>query len=329
MPPRIRLALLIAFISTNFACAGTVAATPAATVRSRLESIPAALPKGSPETDPWPPVAAAGWSRPVPLAGPVNTPGGEDSPFILPDGNTLYFFFTPDVNTPVQQQISDGVTGIWVTRRSGGAWSDPERVRLAEPGQAALDGCGLVIGDRLYFCSIRAGNRREIDWYSATWKDGAWRDVTTAGDWLNSIDAIGELHITAGCRELYFASKRAGGLGGFDLWISRATPDGWGVPENLGPQVNTAADENRPFVTADGGELWFDAPSRSGQPGPSVFRCVRQADLSWGDCLETVSSFAGEPTLTGDGRTLYFVHHFYSADMAMMIEADIYVSYRI
>ena len=34
-------------------------------------------------------------------------------------------------------------------------------------------------------------------------------------------------------------------------------------------------------------------------------------------------------TRTGDGRTLYFIHHFYSADLQTMIEADIYVSRRL
>ena len=49
------------------------------------------------------------------MEGPVNTAGAEDSPFVTPDGQTLYFFFTPDVRVPAEQQLLDGVTGIWVT----------------------------------------------------------------------------------------------------------------------------------------------------------------------------------------------------------------------
>ncbi len=220
------------------------------------------------------------------------------------------------------------MTGIWVSRWNGEAWSEPERVLLVEPGAPALDGCPMVIGDRLYFCSIRAGNTREIEWYYATRKDGAWGDLANAGGWMNGTVEEGEMHITAGYREIYFASKRAGGLGGLDLWVAPATADGWGEPVNLGLQVNTPGDENRPFVTEDGRELWFDSSSRSGKPGPSVYRCLRQADGSWGECREMVHGFAGEPNLTGNGRTLYFIHHFYSADLKTMIEADIYVSYR-
>jgi hypothetical protein len=296
--------------------------------KTRLESIPPGASKGSPENDSWPPTIVAGWSRPIPLSGPVNTAGGEDSPFVTPDGETLYFFFTPDVSVAAEKTILDGLTGIWMSRRSGDGWSEPERVWLEGKGQSALDGCDMVIGDRMYFCSARAGNTKPIEWYYATLKDGVWGNWTSAGEWTNQ-NVDGEMHITAGYREIYFASKRTGGQGGFDLWVAHSTPDGWGEPENLGPQVNTAADENRPFLSYDGQELWFDSSSRKGTPGPSTFRCLRQTDGTWEACREIISTFAGEPNLTGDGKTLYFIHHYYSTDMQQMIEADIYVSYVI
>jgi hypothetical protein len=328
MTPRVRTAVLAVFIFLSLACGTATSLSGSPTLQTRLEAIPAGNPKGSPETDPWPPQAADGWSQPVPLEGPVNTAGTEDSPFVTPDGNTLYFFFVPDMNVIVQQQMSNGLTGLWVSRRSNGAWSEPERLLLAESGQAAMDGCVMVRGDRLYFCSIRAGNRRDIEWYYATEKDGTWGDVVNAGPWYNQTMELGEIHITPGYRGIFFASKMTDGFGGLDLWSAHDTADGWGAPENLGPEVNSAADENRPFVTEDGKELWFDSYSRSGKPGPAVFRCLRQPDDTWGDCREIVSVFAGEPNLTGDGRTLYFVHHYYTADLQKAIEADIYVSYR-
>jgi hypothetical protein len=332
---RIGFPVLVACFLFSLAC-GTPALTPAPsssatgrpTQKSRLAAIPSGNPKESPETDPWPPEAVSGWSKPVPLDGPVNTAGGEDSPFVTPDGNTLYFVFLSDVNLPAERQLTDGVTGIWVSRRAGEGWTEPERILLSDPGSPSLDGCIFVRGDRMFFCSVRAGNRREIDWYYATLSGGVWGGVTSAGTWMNQTVEVGELHITNGYREIYFASRMEGGYGGFDLWMAPSTPDGWGEPVNLGPEVNTSADESQPFVSEDGSELWFTSPSKHGKPGPAVFQCLRQEDSSWGDCREIVSSFAGEPTLTGNGRTMYFVHLFYSADMQQMIEADIYVSYR-
>ena len=76
----------------------------------------------------------------------------------------------------------------------------------------------------------------------------------------------------------------------------------------------------------DGLELWFNGQSTKGRPGPAIFRSLRQPDGTWGAAEEIVSTFAGEPTLSGDGKTLYFVHHYYSEDLGTMLEADIYVS---
>jgi Tol biopolymer transport system component len=297
----------------------------------------------TPADDAWPLVIAPGWTQPVPLERPVNTAGAEDSPFITPDGQTLYFVFTPDVRVPVEQQILDGVTGIWVTHHTNPTlskvegWSEPERVLLADPGELHLDGCEFVLDDWMVFCSVREGNAREIDLYTAALRapsvgsgqSGVWTDWQNWGEPLNVAYQVGEMHITADGRSLYFGSGRPGGYGGMDLWVSEKIGDTWSEPINSGPQINTDGDENRPFVTTDGQELWFDSTSRQGHPGPAIFRSTRQTDGSWGEPEEIISSFAGEPTLTGDGRTLYFVHHYFSSDLSQMIEADIYVSMRI
>jgi hypothetical protein len=285
--------------------------------------------KATPADDAWPPAVAPGWSQPVPLEYPVNTAGAEDSPFVMPDGRTLYFFFTPDVRVPPGKQASDGVTGIWVTRRIGDQWSEPERVLLADPGQEHLDGCVFVLDEWMAFCSARAGNTRDIDLYTATWRDGAWSDWQNWGEPFNETYQVGEMHVTADGHFLYYGSDRSGGHGGTDLWVSEKVGEQWSEPVNLGPQINTVGNENRPFVTLDGQELWFDAIDRPGHAGPVILRAIRQPDGTWGEPEEIVSGLAGEPTLTGDGRTLYFVHHYFSADLSQMIEADIYVTTRL
>ncbi len=314
---------LLTLILVTIAC-GDATPTPAPVDRySLLPEI-----KYTPEVDFWPPTAVDGWSQPVPLPYPVNTSGGEDSPFILPDGQTLYFFFTPDVSIPAERQLLDGVTGIWVTRRSGETWSEPERVWLSDPGELALDGCGFVSDNLMYFCTARAGYTG-IQWFEAELQDGLWQNWRDAGDELKQVEyEVGELHITTDGQELYFHSARPGGYGGLDIWVSLKTDDGWDFPFNLGSAVNTAADEGWPYVSPDGQELWFLGQSTKGRPGPAIFQSLRQPDGSWGAAEEIISTFAGEPALSGDGKTLYFVHHYFSEDLSTMLEADIYVSYK-
>jgi hypothetical protein len=309
------------FLSLLLLLAGCVQAAPTHSTVDRLASIPATVVKGTPQNDLHPPVASQGWSQPIPLEGPIDTAGAEDSPFMPTDGQTLYFFFTPDANIPVQNQVGDGVTGIWMSPWDGSGWGEPTRVWLTKGNELSMDGCEFVLGDTMWFCSIRSGNLNEIDWYVAHRVNGVWSNWQNAGIPINGDYQVGEMHITADGKELYFASQRPGGFDGFDLWVSEKAEEGWGEPTNLGANVNTASDENRPYVTVDGSELWYDS-------NYAVYRCLRQVDGSWAGCSRIISPLAGEPTLSPDGKSLYFVHHFLTSD-SKIIEADIYVSQRI
>jgi hypothetical protein len=325
---RINPCLYALLIVCGFIFSSCAEQTPIQQTRTRNDAIPAEAVKMAPEKDIWPPVPAHGWSQPVPLDGPINTAGGEDSPFITPDGNTLYFVFIPDVNTSPEKQVVDGFSGVWQTTRSRGQWREPQRILLSETDELHLDGCPFVMDDWMAFCSIRAGNYREIDIYTAEFQNGIWTNVQNWGKLMNQQYQVGELHI-ANDGNLYFASDRTGGMGGFDLWVSIWNGQTWEKPINLGSAINTSNNENRPFITADGQELWFDGASQKGYPGPAIFRSLRQPDGTWGPAEEIISSFAGEPTLTGDENTLFFAHAYFPTDLSQMIEIDIYVSHRL
>ena len=294
----------------------TSISTPEQAVLDRLKTIPEEAVKYSPEQDDHPPLLHSNeFSTPRPLEGPINTAGAEDSPFISPDGQLLFFFFTPDVDVPVEQQLLDGVTGIYLARRVDTAWADPERLILQDEGMLALDGCAFFDGDSLWFCSAREGYTG-VGWFRAVYAAGVWSDWRPVD--FDPAYEVGELHIYAD--ELYFHSRRPGGHGEMDLWMSRRVEGAWLAPTNL-VQVNSVDSEGYPFLTSDGRELWF---TRWYQGTPAIYRSFR-ADGGWGDPELIVSQFAGEPTLDPEGN-LYFVHHYYQD--GNMIEADIYVAER-
>src|SRR5438552_3317436 len=67
---------------------------------------------------------------------------------------------------------------------------------------------------------------------------------------------------------LYFASSRAGGCGGSDIWVTqRASVDSpWEEPFNLGCTVNSSANDLGPNLTTDAHRLFFHS-FRSGGCG--------------------------------------------------------------
>ncbi|MEG0647262.1 MAG: OmpA family protein, partial [Bacteroides sp.] len=72
-------------------------------------------------------------------------------------------------------------------------------------------------------------------------------------------------------KTLLFTSDRPGGYGGFDLYLSRYDEytNSWGVPVNLGPEVNTEGDEISPVLYK--GRLLFASNGLPGFGGYDLF----------------------------------------------------------
>jgi len=288
---------------------------------TRLDAIPEDAIKMTLSTDHHPPILHSNeWYSPVPMEGPINTSGAEDSPFISVDGNVFTFFFVPDVRVPPEKQLLDGVTGIYITRKMDGVWTEPERVVLQDPGKVSLDGCQFTQDDEIWFCSAREGNYRDIDIWHAENLGGRWTNWENAGELLNVEYQMGEFHFAADWETLYFHSDREGGAGNYDIWVTHLVNGEWAQPENV-REVNSDEHDSRPFVTQDGSELWI---TRTYLGTPGIFRSSWTGEV-WSEPELILSQFAGEPTLDAEGN-LYFIHHYVIDDE--IIEADVYVAYR-
>ncbi len=284
---------------------------------TRQSRIPTDAVKMTPQTDTAPPESLTEeYEDPVPVPGLVNTAGAEDSPFIMPDGKTLYFFFVPDVRVPVDQQVKDPTVGIYVSHLVDGSWIEPERVILQDQGKLAMDGAEFVQGNVIYFATTREGYTG-VHWFRAEYVNGEWRNWRNADDELKLSEyQTGEFHISPDGNELYFHSTRSGGLGGLDIWVSQKTNGSWGEPVNVAA-VNSDHDEGWPALSPDGNELWFTRDY-------AAWRSIKVNGV-WQTPEKMFSTLCGEPSIDSLGN-VYFVHHFFVNNT--MIEADIYVAYK-
>ena len=143
--------------------------------------------------------------------------------------------------------------------------------------------------------------------------DFTFGDPVNLGPTINSFSHDVHPCISADGLFLYFASwNREGGYGDGDIWVStrESTNNEWTVPENLGPLVNSAADEFQPAISTDGLELYF--VRFEGGDADSAIWVTRRATRTepWGDPVELdlIADSANEwdPSLSADGLELYF-----------------------
>ncbi len=101
---------------------------------------------------------------------------------------------------------------------------------------------------------------------------------------------------------LYFTSDRRGGFGGLDIYISEKQGDGeWGPAINIGNSINSDADEDTPFLSADGNILFFSSSGHFNMGGFDIFFSRKTPDGNWGEVKNI-----GYPINTTNDDLFYF-----------------------
>lgn len=76
---------------------------------------------------------------------------------------------------------------------------------------------------------------------------------------------------------LYFSSDRPGGFGGKDIYKVQRLPNGyWSKAQNLGDKINTAFDDDAPFIASDG-SMYFASRGHLSMGGFDIF-CATKSD---------------------------------------------------
>lgn len=118
-------------------------------------------------------------------------------------------------------------------------------------------------------------NRLKI--FKATKKNGKWKEVVELP--FNDDDYIyAHPALSPDQTKLYFASNMPGTKGYSDLYMVDILDNGgYGVPKNLGPEINTEGRETFPFVSADN-KLYFASDGHLGLGGLDIFVVKLDAD---------------------------------------------------
>ncbi len=249
---------------------------------------------------------------PTNLGPPINTASNEATFYLSADGLELYL----SSNRPGTYGIGD----IWVSTRptTDHDWTEP--VNLGPIVNSPFPDTVEYIspdGLELYFDSLdRPGGKGGWDiWVSVrATKNDPWGEPENLETPLNTSDHDWKAYILPDNLKFYFTSMRPGGYGGADIWAACrvTTEDPWADVVNLGPLVNSPADDAGQNISADGLTFFFHSMRSGGYGALDLWMTTRRTmDDDWnipvnlGPTLNTASDEI-MPEISADGSMLYF-----------------------
>ena len=152
----------------------------------------------------------------------------------------------------------------------------------------------------------------DFDLYMSYLTPQGWSEAVNLGGKINSDQWDSQPCLSPDKKDLYFASRRFGGYGGSDIYVSHLQTNGkWGEPENLGPGINSPEDDQCPFIHADNQTLYFTSSYWPGYGDQDLFYVRKGPDGKWSKPVNLgypINTINNEATLfiAADGKTAYY-----------------------
>jgi tetratricopeptide (TPR) repeat protein len=184
----------------------------------------------------------------------INASGDEFAPFWNPS-NLNHIYFTAAKANPKPDERPQ--TDLYFSVKENEVWQKPKSLNpiLNSPKQEVGFGFNTS-GQVLYY--FRGNTLLQGAVFTDTLKKTAKFKINPYLTSLPSLSAHNPPHFVSDSL-IIFASGTLGGQGGLDLFKISRTLKGWSSPENLGPSINSAYDENYPFLSPDGTTLYFSS----------------------------------------------------------------------
>lgn len=234
----------------------------------------------------------------------INSYESEYFPSLTIDGKKLVF----------TRRLGNRNEDFFESNRLTGTWEKAKSM----PGKVNTDnneGAQNISQDGtvLFFtgCNFPQGEG-SCDLYYSVNSPVGWSVPIPAGRNINTEFWESQPCLSPDKKALYFAARGPGCIGGSDIFVSYLNDKGvWGVPQNIGKQINTTGDESSPFLHADNQTMYFTSNGLTGYGGDDLFIVRKKSDGKWGIPqnmgypINTIEN-EGSIIITSDGETAYY-----------------------
>ncbi len=203
------------------------------------------------------------WSVAKHIGGKINTIGHEATISISPDGKTILLYKDDkgDGNIYFSELLNEN------------EWSKPEK--MPDPINSTsweTHACYSPDMNFIFFVSNRPGGFGGRDIWMTEKINGKWMEPENLGSTINTPYDEDSPYMLPDGFTLYFSSQAHDNMGGFDIFISTRTEDGfWATPENMGYPVNTTEDDVFYIPTPDEKHAFYSSAKNYGKGGQDIY----------------------------------------------------------
>lgn len=242
---------------------------------------------------------------------------------------------TPEVFAPgiICTDISEGCSGwginmeyfifqrwinrksyLYITNQKNEIWSKPELLPYVEQYQIgdftfAPDGKTLIFASNILIEEIGSEGEGGNIWIMEKTETG-WTEPKQVGSPVNTKyhDSYPSL---AANKNLYFFSRKPGGFGLSDLYLSKFVEGKYEEPINLGANLNTEHHEWDPYIAPDESYMIYCSMMPGGLGEDDLYITYKQNDGTWGRPIHLGNEINSEksdnrPYVTPDGKYFFY-----------------------
>ena len=203
------------------------------------------------------------------FGGIINTGHTEYNPVVSADESVMAFTALRP-NTGKTRSGDKFIEEVYISYNDHGSWTEPKVIPIASQYNVGTAG-------------ISPDGQKMLIFMGSVTDPGSLFQITKAGEGWGKPGLIAPTvnhpkflettaSITPDGKTIYFASDRKGGRGGLDIYRTTLQANGtWSSPVNLGPQVNTKANEDAPFIHPDQKTLFFTSDGHNSMGGRDIF----------------------------------------------------------
>ena len=196
------------------------------------------------------------WLPPMKIGSNINTPGHEAAISLSYDGLQLFIYKDDD---------DDG--NIYVSNFIDYQWTTPVKLNSNINTKYWETHASLSPdGNTLYFTSNRPGGFGGRDIYKSNKNSkGDWGPAINLGPTINTPYDEESPFIMSDGKTLYFSSEGHESMGGFDIFVSTVSADGfWSTPINVGYPINTTENDVFFVPTSDKKHAYYSSANDQG-----------------------------------------------------------------